>query len=191
VTALGRVSALLAAAAAFACGHDRPAAERPSTSTAPSAAPEARAVCDSIAALWRTVAQTTVAIHDTIVEPVDRNAVDQARRDEIHPPRPACAVDVNNDSLMKRADSAAQPDHERFFVAPGWTELWMFEADGPDGSSQTFQRGLVRCQRHQEWDGGDDADSTYVPDPFYREHARCWRHDRPIIPSDTAHPGGL
>jgi hypothetical protein len=60
-------------------------------------------------------------------------------------------------------------------------------ADGPVGAEMHYQRGLTRCRVTQEWDGGDDDDSTYVATPFYRERLVCWRHWRALSPPDTAY----
>jgi hypothetical protein len=76
-----------------------------------------------------------------------------------------------------------------FWQSSVWPLLPRIAADGPDGSVRTYQQGRVRCQVAEAWDGGDDSDSTYVPDPFYRERTLCWQHGREIIPSDTSLAG--
>lgn len=67
----------------------------------------------------------------------------------------------------------------------GWSHLIHTQADGPDGSSTAYQRGLVRCHVAEAWDGGDDSDSTYVPSPWYRQETSCWWHGRQLMPGDT------
>ena len=44
---------------------------------------------------------------------------------------------------------------------------------------------VYACTRAWEWDGGDDSDSAYVPDPFFRERTLCWRHGSLLAPEDT------
>jgi hypothetical protein len=148
-------SASLLFAVLVACRRDQPVADRSSGSMPPAfsrasdppvassatlaVATEAPTVCDSIAAMWRTVPRTIVVVHDKIVEPFDCNAVDQTRPAERLSPRPACAVDIDKDSLRAHGDSATQSRDDWFLPAKGWSELWMMFADGPDGSSQTFQ----------------------------------------------------
>jgi len=60
-----------------------------------------------------------------------------------------------------------------------WTPLSQLEADTPDGSLKAYQRGSVRCRVDKSRDGGDGADGTYKPLPWYREATSCrLRHER-------------
>ncbi|HEU4726049.1 MAG TPA: hypothetical protein VFU59_12255 [Candidatus Eisenbacteria bacterium] len=54
---------------------------------------------------------------------------------------------------------------ERAFGAAGWTAHHAYMADGPDGSAMGFVSQHHFCVVEGRWDGGDDSDSTYVPDP--------------------------
>ncbi|HEU5304382.1 MAG TPA: hypothetical protein VFU40_07040 [Gemmatimonadales bacterium] len=56
----------------------------------------------------------------------------------------------------------------------GWRRLVGYDADGPDGSLSGYQRAGVRCTVAQSWDGGDDSDSTYVAEEWYRQELTCW-----------------
>jgi hypothetical protein len=55
-----------------------------------------------------------------------------------------------------------------------WRRLIQYDADGPDGSLSGYQRAEVRCTVAQSWDGGDDSDSTYVAELWYRQELTCW-----------------
>jgi hypothetical protein len=46
-------------------------------------------------------------------------------------------------------------------------------ADGPDGTVFGFSKDGVLCVVRGRWDGGDDADSTYVPSEVYQVMVRC------------------
>jgi hypothetical protein len=67
----------------------------------------------------------------------------------------------------------------------GWRRLIEDDADGPDGSQSGYQRAGVRCTVEQGWDGGDDSDSTYVAEDWYREEITCW-----AAPASIGHPSG-
>jgi hypothetical protein len=55
-----------------------------------------------------------------------------------------------------------------------WHRLIQYDADGPDGSLSGYQRGQERCTVARSWDGGDDSDSTYVAEEWYRQELTCW-----------------
>lgn len=59
--------------------------------------------------------------------------------------------------------------------AEGWRLLLAYMADGPDGSTAGFEVGPVLCIVEGRWDGGDDADPTYVPAPGYELAVGCFR----------------
>jgi len=86
----------------------------------------------------------------------------------------ACEVILEDSTYFLSASasndtSRIPPDHWA-----GWLPLSRLDADGPDGSVSAFERGRVRCLVDKSWDGGDDADSTYKPLPWYREATTCW-----------------
>lgn len=57
----------------------------------------------------------------------------------------------------------------------GWVRDLQLMADGKDGTMQGIRRDDLLCVLVGEWDGGDDADSTYVPSPGYRMRLGCFR----------------
>ncbi len=68
----------------------------------------------------------------------------------------------------------------------GWTPLYHYSADGPDGTDMGYQRGTVRCLVEQSWDGGDDSDTTYVPADWFKERTTCWSVPAGLTTADTA-----
>ncbi|HYR51559.1 MAG TPA: hypothetical protein VET83_02970 [Candidatus Dormibacteraeota bacterium] len=50
-------------------------------------------------------------------------------------------------------------------TAAGWVEHYGYMADGADGSNEGYLSRNFFCLIEGDWDGGDDADSTYVPQP--------------------------
>lgn len=46
-------------------------------------------------------------------------------------------------------------------------------ADGPDGTSYRALKRNVFCTVEGKWDGGDDSDPTYVPQPRYEVIVKC------------------
>jgi hypothetical protein len=59
--------------------------------------------------------------------------------------------------------------------ARGWLEVTTMSADGPDGTLQGIRQGGVTCLVEGRWDGGDDADTTYVPSDTMEVHFACTR----------------
>lgn len=139
----------------------------------------ARAVCDSSATRWRAISKATVQVRDTIVTPENRNSVQQDLPAEALPSTSACVVSA--ESIM-----SAVPDSE-VRVWDSWTEIWFLGADGAGSSSQTFQKGRVRCQVLTQ---SDDAhgDTVAAGDSRYFEAITCWHHNREVIPTDTGRP---
>jgi len=191
-----RPPAHLALLVLAACTPDRPAIPaRPGSASVqispPPAAvvpdPEARAACEAAAVPWRGRPGATVRLGDTLLGPNDviaDPAADTLTSLGAATGRwAACAVDGRAPAGL---DSAGRAD--LYWPAAGWGTLARLNADGPDGQVQVYQRGWVRCQVAWEWDGGDDSDSSYVPDPFFRERTLCWRHARLLAPEDTMPP---
>ncbi len=69
------------------------------------------------------------------------------------------------------------PDQRLRSVLPqlGWREDLGYGADGKDGTAFGFRRGETLCIARASWDGGDDADPTYVPDDRYELRIECMR----------------
>ncbi len=64
----------------------------------------------------------------------------------------------------------------------GWAYLPQYQADGPDGESQSFRSRESLCIVRWSWDGGDDSDSTYVPSDDWGLEVACARWE----PGDSA-----
>ena len=189
-----RYLAHLALLALSACTRDRPAAAPPvgSAAVAEGAPPavavvpdsEARAACEAAAVPWRGRSGAMVRLSDTLLGPGD--VIADAATDTLPPPGTpggrwaACTAEGLAPTGLDSAGRAGL-----YWPAAGWAALARLNADGPDGQVQVYQRGRVRCQVAWEWDGGDDSDSAYVPDPFFRERTLCWRHGRLLAPEDT------
>jgi hypothetical protein len=59
----------------------------------------------------------------------------------------------------------------------GWKQEPQYSADGPDGTFFALSKGDVWCFVRGEWDGGDDADSTYVASDVYQFVICCARFE--------------
>jgi hypothetical protein len=150
--------------------------------------PEARAACDEAATLWASIPAAALRQADTVMHPSDVLGDSVLAHRGKGAAVAACLVAGH---LEQGADSATRERlswraADGFRGRNGWGAIWRIAADGPDGFEETYQRGRVRCQVMGWQDGGDDSDSTYVPDPFYAEEITCWRHGRDIVPIDTA-----
>lgn len=158
-------------------------AQTPKLGGAPSpVSAEARLACASVAESWHAVAFSHLELRDTVANPVNRDASHPGRPDELGAPTPACLVLAHADSGI---DHIGRPP---YWPAADWVPILVFSADGPDGNAMTYQRGRTRCEVHNQWDGEDDSDSTYVPQKWFEQRTICWQHDRLLILSDTAQP---
>lgn len=140
------------------------------------------ATCDALTRFWGAVRLTSVAQRDTIVQPLNRDAMQEGVPDEQLSVTSACVVVAVSDSGNPVPAGALPPPIN------GWVEIWPISADGPDGRMQTLQRGVIRCQVTESWDGGDDADSTVARSRSYGQETVCWRHNRPVGTRDTLRP---
>jgi hypothetical protein len=134
---------------------------------------DVEATCAAVARFWRGGHDSTVVrVVDTLVTPwVSDTTVT------------ACFVVVEQEhDVLRRAappiDTAAQRLGTALALVrgagPGWIALSRYAADGPDETSAAYQRGRVRCLVEQEWDGGDDADTTHVATDWFKEQTTCW-----------------
>jgi len=156
---------LLLALACVGCrleAHPAQAAQNPAGSSAaldPSAA--VRAVCDTVATLWRATGRAQVRVADTTMQ-VASDSVTQR----------GCAV------VATAPDGLGSTPWETLYWTTsrsrGWAELTDYTADGPDGGSQSLARQGIRCQIDFTQDGGDDSDSTHVPSPAVGGTTFCW-----------------
>lgn len=95
---------------------------------------------------------------------------------------PACHVTVTSDS--GKPTGLFEDLTRRLESRGGWESLaTTYSADGPDGSIISFRRNSVMCLVTGSWDGGDDADSSYVPAPGYGVDVTC--APAPLAPSTT------
>ncbi len=67
------------------------------------------------------------------------------------------------------------------FKQRGWNDQTQIAADGPDGTVQGVHHAGVTCVIEGRWDGGDDSDTTYVPNDTIEVHVACTR----TVASDT------
>jgi len=142
------------------------------------------AACGEVASGWRAI--PNIALHvaaDSFMNVLGADA-DSVR---------GCSVAAEDslafaksDSVRLDRDGPAKFSYWNDHARHGWSHLIHTQADGPDGSSTAYQRGLVRCYVSEAWDGGDDEDSTSVPSPWYRQETSCWWHGRPLTAHDTA-----
>jgi hypothetical protein len=177
-----------------AAAHTEPAASAAASPPAPDAAGSiivdvaARAACDTAARAWSTVVGATVRRIDTVVTPGDAIGDSVIAERDAGTPVAACLVEGRHPSGIDSATSARlawrAADGQR--GRNGWGALWRLEASGPEGSLEVYQRGRTRCDVSVRFDGGDDGDSTYVPDPFFAQSIVCWQHPRALLPVDTA-----
>ena len=66
----------------------------------------------------------------------------------------------------------------------GWVQEPQYSADGPDGTFFALSKGDIWCFIRGQWDGGDDADSTYVPSDVYQFIICCSRFEGDIPVGD-------
>jgi len=148
-------------------------------------AASARAICQEVATSWRDIARVEVrVIRDTLLDPVPLVADSDAVRACLVVAEDSTAF-AKSDSVRLQRDGPAKSAYWERAEQSGWAHLIHLAADGPDGSVMAYQRGVVRCVVDQAWDGGDDADSTYVPSPWYRQTTSCWPHSKALSVHDT------
>ena len=129
-------------------------------------------VCESVAVLWRATGGATVIVGDTVARVQTPDTIDRNQGRFFN----------NAHGCVTSADAPAGIDSGQhaglYWTASaerGWVDLSELDADGPDGNVRTRRRSRLLCQIQQFYDGGNDADSTYVPSPRHREVTICWR----------------
>lgn len=72
-------------------------------------------------------------------------------------------------------DTSACPDSrvQSALREAGWAPSYGYSADGPDGSVMGFVSKRFLCVVDGHWDGGDDSDSTYLPEPGCQVTVTC------------------
>jgi hypothetical protein len=140
-------------------------------------------ICMAVATFWRQRRAQVRVADSQFVPPLGDRAqgvcVVHARQD--HGAGPMTGGSANG------ADAGRGPAPALIAsTGPEWVSLLRYNADGPDGSLAGYQRGGVRCTVASSWDGGDDSDSTYVPEDWYTEETDCWPEPGGIAVTDTA-----
>ena len=165
---------LVAGLGLLACGGAKPtpavtsgsAAVRPAA-TVPE---EVRAACDLAVQSWQRDSAEVRRVDTLLVPPLGERAVS------------VCLVRATQEHVKGRPAGQGAS----FGEGGGWVHLLRYTADGPDGNLSGFQRGTVRCGVANSWDGGDDSDSTYVPEDWFVEEITCWSEPAGIAVTDTA-----
>jgi hypothetical protein len=138
------------------------APELPPVETVTVLHPEVRRACGAAAAYWEAEPLVAIRSFDSVFTlPRSTSMTD------------ACFVSVRLDEDRERSTDEDRPRVP--FVASGWLPVYEFDADGKDGRSRVYQLDPVRCLVEERWDGGDDADSTYVPARWFEQLIVCWR----------------
>ncbi len=192
-----RAALVLAALGAAACGHPQPpapAARRPVPHVAVFAPPPAGVVvtqapeqpvpeqeptathpgigvaCDSVAALVARALHEEVSRRD--------GAIDFGFQDT---KRLGCELTTHGTSAPTPpapVDSTGRVETdteilEHALERAGWVTLLHYQADGPDGEVVGWRSRETTCVFRWSWDGGDDADSTYVPSDEWELAVEC------------------
>ncbi len=169
----------IAVAAAFAMACDRAERDEPTRGptvgaqqqpeAAPAPIPDAvRSACMEIAAALSTMPSDSMSV-------VDRTVSDyRAGRSG-----PGCTVRF--DGTGSSYDPRPRPHNVLRNELPqrGWAEDLWYAADGPDGTSFALFAHGVTCLFQGMWDGGDDADPTYVPKDWYALEINCLESPSP------------
>ena len=74
---------------------------------------------------------------------------------------------------IEASDSCPNEAIEQGLRDSGWVENYGYGADGPDGSTLGFVSRDFLCLIEATWDGGDDSDTTYVPQPGCQVRITC------------------
>ena len=158
-------------------------AGEPSTRASVQVPADVQAVCTTVATFWAQRGAQVRAVDSLFVPPLGDTAV------------AACVVQATeaHGGRSKIGGSAAGADAVQDAVPalvastrPHWVGLRRYVADGPDGNLVGYQRSVVRCTVASSWDGGDDSDSTYVPEDWFKEETSCWLDPGGIAVTDTA-----
>ena len=183
-----RLRSLLTALSLTACARTDAKREagkggEQATSTSVQVPAEVQTVCTAVARFWSQRGAQVRAADSVLVPPLGDTSV------------AACVVQATqaHGGRLQMGGSAAGgdagPEAVPALVAsttPHWVSLLPYSADGPDGNLVGYQRRAVRCTVASSWDGGDDSDSTYVPEDWFKEETSCWLEPRGIAMTDTA-----
>jgi hypothetical protein len=158
-------------------------AGEPATSTSVQVPADVQAVCTAVATFWGQRGAQVRAADSLLVPPLEDTVVAACvvQATQAHGGRskiggPAARADAGQDAVPALVAS----------TRPHWVGLRRYVADGPDGTLVGYQRSAVRCTVASIWDGGDDSDSTYVPQDWFKEETSCWLEPGGIAVTDTA-----
>ena len=153
------------------------------TSTSAQVPAEVQAVCTAVATFWGQRGAQVRSADSLLVPPLGDSSVAACVVQATKPHRrgsttggPAAGNDAGQDTVPALVAS----------TKPRWVSLLPYSADGPDGNLVGYQRDAVRCTVANSWDGGDDSDSTYVPEDWFKEETSCWLQPGGIAVTDTA-----
>ena len=172
-----RLLSLLAALTFTACAgtdakRETVKAGEPARTTSVQVPGDVQAVCAALARLWGQRGAQVRVDDSLLVPPLGDTAV------------AACVVQATEAHGGNAGQEAVPALVES--TRPHWVGLLRYAADGPDGTLVGYQRGPVRCTVASSWDGGDDSDSTYVPEDWFKEETSCWLEPGGIAVTDTA-----
>jgi hypothetical protein len=124
-----------------------------------SLAPDIRRACAAVQWYWSGQPGVVTRVRDSVVTLPGGAG-----------PGDACWVSVRIEEDRRIGGEFRVP-----FAASGWLPIYEFDASGPDGQARVYQLDPVRCLVEERWDGGDDADSTYQPQPWFAQSVACYR----------------
>ncbi len=132
------------------------------------AAQRLAAPCDALVRLIADMPSVAVVATDSIVQ-------DERRRETVA----GCRVELTGSmSTFRRQPVGWDRPEDRLnrqLPTLGWTDVLEYMADGHDGSQFAYTRSNVLCIFAASYDGGDDADPTYVPEDRYQLVIQCRR----------------
>ena len=128
----------------------------------PSRAQEIGTLCDTIAQTVTSMPSVTTTRTDTIIHD---HLTERAAS--------GCRVHVTGSMAAFRQTDTPDQRLRSLLPTRSWKEDLSYAADGPDGTAFALRRGAVLCLFRGRWDGGDDADSSYVPGDRYELVVGC------------------
>jgi ketosteroid isomerase-like protein len=140
------------------CEPKEPAgSDDPSPAGSAGLPPEAREACEAI---YRAV----LALPGTAVDRREGTYYDE----NIERDLTGCIIDVSG--VWSELGGRASPGDTvyQLLASQGWRQEPRYSVDGPDGTFFALSKGEIWCFVRGQWDGGDDADSEYVPGDVYQ-----------------------
>jgi hypothetical protein len=183
-----RMLAGLALGAVTACHRDAP--PRAETPAARPPGPEPSAAYASLGTACDLVQR---AMEQRLAVTITRADSVGFENEFVRAPRTGCELKATGTFTRSARDTApgrsADGDLAGDLSRAGWTSIDRYSADGPDGSIYGLRSGETVCIFTWSWDGGDDADSTYVPADDWQLITRCARREPGDSIADSARSG--